>query len=138
MIFGAHMIVFTRDADADRAFFRDVLDMEGVDSGGGWLIFEMPPSELAFHPLTDDAPTNEIYLLCDDLADEMARLESKGVAFTKVDEERWGTVTRFNLPGGTTIGLYQPKHPTALKRTQGPQGHPHRAIPLRRRWTSSS
>jgi catechol 2,3-dioxygenase-like lactoylglutathione lyase family enzyme len=116
MIFGAHVIVFTHDADADRAFFRDVLNMANVDSGGGWLIFEMPPSEIAFHP-TDDRPTNEIYLLCDDLAEEIRRLEAKGVAFSQVDEERWGTVTRFILPGGTTIGLYQPKHPTALRRT---------------------
>jgi catechol 2,3-dioxygenase-like lactoylglutathione lyase family enzyme len=115
MIFGAHVIVFTHDAEADRAFFRDVLDMASVDSGGGWLIFEMPPSEIAFHP-TDGGPTNEIYLLCDDLVVEMQRLESQGVAFSQVDEERWGTVTRFTLPGGTTIGLYQPKHPTALRR----------------------
>lgn len=114
MIFGAHVIVFTRDADADRAFFRDVLEMASVDSGGGWLIFEMPPSEIAFHP-TDESPTNEIYLLCDDLTAEMERLTRKGVVFTTVDEERWGTITRFTLPGGTTFGLYQPKHPTALK-----------------------
>ena len=67
MIFGAHVIVFTHDAEADRAFFRDVLELASVDSGGGWLIFEMPPSEIAFHP-TDVSPTNEIYLLCDDLA----------------------------------------------------------------------
>jgi catechol 2,3-dioxygenase-like lactoylglutathione lyase family enzyme len=116
MIFGAHVIVFTRDAEADRAFFRDVLSMGSVDSGGGWLIFELPPSEIAFHP-TDVNPTNEIYLLCDDLVAEMQRLASKGVAFSKVDDERWGTVTRFALPGGTTIGLYQPKHPTALRRS---------------------
>jgi catechol 2,3-dioxygenase-like lactoylglutathione lyase family enzyme len=116
VIFGAHVIVFTTDADADRAFFRDVLEMASVDSGGGWLIFEMPPSELAFHP-TDERPTNEIYLLCDDLAAEMSRLESKGVVFSAVEEERWGMVTRFSLPGGTTIGLYQPKHPMALKRS---------------------
>jgi catechol 2,3-dioxygenase-like lactoylglutathione lyase family enzyme len=115
MIFGAHVIVFTHDAEADRNFFRDVLGMESVDSGGGWLIFAMPPSEIAFHP-TDEAPTNEIYLLCDDLVSEMAQLEAKGVAFSAVDEERWGTVTRFTLPGGTTIGLYQPKHSVALKR----------------------
>jgi catechol 2,3-dioxygenase-like lactoylglutathione lyase family enzyme len=115
MIFGAHVIVFTHDAEADRIFFRDVLGMSGVDSGGGWLIFEMPPSEVAFHP-TDESPTNEIYLLCDDLAIEMQQLEEKGVVFTPVDEERWGTITRFSLPGGTTIGLYQPKHPTALRR----------------------
>jgi catechol 2,3-dioxygenase-like lactoylglutathione lyase family enzyme len=115
MIFGAHVIVFTHDAEADRDFFRDVLGLSSVDSGGGWLIFEMPPSEVAFHP-TDESPTNEIYLLCDDLAAEMEVLESKGVVFTPVDEERWGTITRFTLPGGTTIGLYQPKHPTALRR----------------------
>jgi catechol 2,3-dioxygenase-like lactoylglutathione lyase family enzyme len=115
MIFGAHVIVFTHDAEADRNFFRDVLGMPSVDSGGGWLIFEMPPSEIAFHP-TDESPTNEIYLLCDDLAAEMQHLEEKGVDFTAIDEERWGTITRFTLPGGTTIGLYQPKHPTALRR----------------------
>lgn len=115
MIFGAHVIVFTHDAEADRNFFRDVLGLSSVDSGGGWLIFEMPPSEVAFHP-TDESPTNEIYLLCDDLAAEMRVLESKGVAFTPVDEARWGTITRFTLPGGTTIGLYQPNHPTALRR----------------------
>jgi catechol 2,3-dioxygenase-like lactoylglutathione lyase family enzyme len=116
VIFGAHTIVFTHDADGDRTFFRDVLEMDCVDSGGGWLIFEMPPSEIAFHP-TDETPTNEIYLLCDDLAAEMSRLEEKGVVFSPVDDERWGTVTRFSLPGGTSVGLYQPKHPTALKRT---------------------
>lgn len=116
MIFGAHVIVFTNDADADRAFFRDVLGLSGVDSGGGWLIFAMPPSEIAFHP-TDESVTNEIYLLSDDPAVDMTRLGAKGVAFTKIDEERWGTVTRFTLPGGTTIGLYQPKHPLAHQRT---------------------
>jgi catechol 2,3-dioxygenase-like lactoylglutathione lyase family enzyme len=115
MIFGAHVIVFTHDAEADRNFFRDVLGMPSVDSGGGWLIFEMPPSEVAFHP-TDESPTNEIYFLCDDLAIEMQQMEEKGVVFTPVDEQRWGTITRLTLPGGTTIGLYQPKHPTALRR----------------------
>src|SRR5579863_145766 len=115
MIFGAHVIVFTHDAEADRAFFRDVLEMESVDSGGGWLIFAMPPSEIAFHP-TDEGPTNELYLLCDDLGTEMQRLASKGVAFSQVDEERWGSVTRFTLTGGTTVGLYQPKHTMALRR----------------------
>ncbi len=82
MIFGAHVIVFTHDAEADRNFFRDVLGMESVDSGGGWLIFAMPPSEIAFHP-TDESPTNEIYLLCDDLGSEMRQLEAKGVAFSR-------------------------------------------------------
>jgi catechol 2,3-dioxygenase-like lactoylglutathione lyase family enzyme len=115
MIFGMHTIVFTQDAQADRAFFRDVLSMESVDSGGGWLIFALPPGELAFHP-TDGANVNELYLLCDDLAEEMDRLGAKGVAFSDVDEERWGNVTRFTLPGGSVVGLYQPKHPMALRR----------------------
>jgi catechol 2,3-dioxygenase-like lactoylglutathione lyase family enzyme len=115
MIFAAHVIVFTHDADADRAFFRDVLGLSGVDSGGGWLIFALPPTEIAFHP-TDETATNELYLLSDDLPSDMRRLESHGVAFSPVEEERWGTVTRFTLPGGTTIGLYQPKHPTAHSR----------------------
>jgi len=115
MIFGAHTIVFTQDADADRAFFRDVLALDAVDSGGGWLIFALPPTEIAFHP-TDGANVNELYLVCDDLADEMRRLEAKGVVFTQVDEERWGNVTRFTLPGGTVIGLYEPKHPMAITR----------------------
>jgi catechol 2,3-dioxygenase-like lactoylglutathione lyase family enzyme len=115
MIFGAHVIVFTHDAEADRNFFHNVLGLASVDSGGGWLIFEMPPSEIAFHP-TDESPTNEIYLLCDDLATEMKQLQAKGVTFTSVEEERWGTLTRFTLPGGTTVGLYQPKHAMALQR----------------------
>ncbi len=76
MIFGAHVIVFTHDADADRAFFRDVLGLASVDSGGGWLIFAMPPSEIAFHP-TDEPPVNEIYLLSDDLATDMHRLVAR-------------------------------------------------------------
>jgi catechol 2,3-dioxygenase-like lactoylglutathione lyase family enzyme len=116
MIFGAHVIVFTRDADADRTFFKDVLGLSGVDAGGGWLIFAMPPTEMAFHP-TDESASNEIYLLSDDLAADVRRLENHGVSFTPVDEERWGTVTRFTLPGGTTIGLYAPKHPLAHART---------------------
>lgn len=115
MIFGMHTIVFTQDAEADRAFFRDVLAMESVDSGGGWLLFALPPSELAFHP-TDDSNVNELYLLCDNLKEEMDRLGAKGVAFSDVDEERWGNVTRFALPGGTEIGLYEPKHPMAIER----------------------
>ncbi len=109
------MIVFTHDADADRQFFRDVLEMPSVDSGGGWLIFAMPPSEIAFHP-TDEGATNEVFLLSDDLTSDMQRLEAKGVTFTQVDEERWGTISHFTLPGGTTIGLYEPKHPTAHAR----------------------
>ncbi len=116
MITGAHMIVYSKDAEADRAFFRDVLGFASVDAGHGWLIFALPPAEAAFHPV--DAPAeadqHELYLMCDDLKAEMAALAGKGVACSEVQEARWGSITRIALPGGGRLGLYQPKHPTAL------------------------
>lgn len=112
MIFGAHVIVYSRDAAADRAFFRDVLGYPSVDAGQGWLIFAMPPTELAVHPA--DADRHELYLMCDDLAAETTALRGKGVRCSDVEEARWGSVTKIQLPGGGEIGLYQPKHPTAL------------------------
>jgi catechol 2,3-dioxygenase-like lactoylglutathione lyase family enzyme len=113
MISGAHIVVYTKDAEADRAFFRDVLDFKSVDAGHGWLIFALPPGEAAFHPSDKNGP-HELYFLCDDLKSGMAALAKKGVACSKVHEERWGSITRLRLPGGGEIGLYQPKHPTAL------------------------
>ena len=113
MIFGAHVIVYSRDADADRAFFRDVLGFPSVDAGHGWLIFALPPAELAVHP-TDGDGSDELYLMCDDLAEEMRVLEGKGVRCSSVEEARWGSVTKIQLPGGGTVGLYQPKHPSPL------------------------
>jgi catechol 2,3-dioxygenase-like lactoylglutathione lyase family enzyme len=112
MISGAHVILYTRDAEADRAFFKDVLGFHSVDAGHGWLIFALPPAEAAFHP--DQEPRHELYLMCDDLKAEMAALAAKGVACSKVHEERWGSITRIALPGGGELGLYQPKHPTAI------------------------
>jgi catechol 2,3-dioxygenase-like lactoylglutathione lyase family enzyme len=113
MISGAHVIVYTKDAEADRAFFRDVLGFHSVDAGHGWLIFALPPGEAAFHP-SDKNGAHELYFLCDDLKAEMAALAKKGVAYSTVHEERWGSITKIRLPGGGEIGLYQPKHPTAL------------------------
>ena len=113
MIFGAHVIVFSNDASADRAFFRDVLGYSSVDAGHDWLIFELPPAELAVHPADDDLG-NELYLMCDDLLAEIATLRAKGVRTSVVEEARWGSITKIQLPGGGQIGLYQPKHPTAL------------------------
>src|SRR5580658_6212461 len=113
MISGAHVIVYTKDAEADRAFFRDVLGFQSVDAGHGWLIFALPPGEAAFHPSEKNGP-HELYFLCDDLKAEMATLEKKGVTCSAVLEERWGSITKMQLPGGGEIGLYQPKHPTAL------------------------
>ena len=113
MISGAHVIVYTKDAEADRAFFRDVLGFDSVDAGRGWLIFALPPGEAAFHP-SDKNGQHELYFLCDDLKSEIAALAEKGVSCSAVHEERWGSITKIKLPGGGEIGLYQPKHPTAL------------------------
>ena len=113
MIFGAHAVLYSNDAEADRAFFRDVLGFNSVDAGHGWLIFALPPSELAVHP-ADVAGKHELYLMCDDLAAEISALKEKGVSCSEVHEERWGSITMVKLPGGGEIGLYQPKHPTAL------------------------
>ena len=113
MIFGAHVIVYSRDAEADRAFFRDVLGFPSVDAGHGWLIFALPPAEAAFHPAEENG-RRELYFLCHDLQAEIAELLAKGVACSSVHEERWGSLTKVPLPGGGEIGLYQPKHPTAI------------------------
>lgn len=112
MISGAHIILYSRDAAADRAFFRDVLELKSVDAGHGWLIFELPPAEAAFHP-TDGVEKCELYLLCDDVRAEIARLTARGVACSAIHEERWGSITTLALPGGGKLGLYQPKHPLA-------------------------
>jgi catechol 2,3-dioxygenase-like lactoylglutathione lyase family enzyme len=113
MISGSHVVVYTKDAEADRAFFREVLGLKSVDAGHGWLIFALPPAEAAFHPSEGNGP-HELYFLCDDLKAEMASLAEKGVPCSDVQELRWGSITKIRLPGGGEIGLYQPKHPTAL------------------------
>jgi catechol 2,3-dioxygenase-like lactoylglutathione lyase family enzyme len=113
MIMGAHVVLFSRDAEADRAFFRDVLGFHSVDAGRGWLIFALPPAEAAVHP--DEAGgKHELYLLCDDLKAEMARLAGKGVRCSQEHKERWGSITHIQLPGGGTLGLYQPSHALAI------------------------
>jgi hypothetical protein len=114
MISGAHVIVYSKDAEADRAFCRNVLRFPSVDAGHGWLIFALPPAEAAFHP-ADGSEKHELYLMCDDLKAEMAALQEKGVVCSEVQEARWGSITKIRLPGGGELGLYQPKHPTALK-----------------------
>ena len=111
MITGAHTVIYSRDADGVRSFLRDVLELPSVDAGGGWLIFALPPAEVAAHP-TDGAGSCELYLMCDDIHDTVAELRSKGVEFSRpVSEERWGSVTSIALPGGGELGLYEPKHP---------------------------
>jgi hypothetical protein len=113
MISGAHVILFSLDAEADRNFLRDVLGFASVDAGHGWLIFALPPAEVAVHP-ADQGARHELYFMCDDLKAELAELQRKGVQCSAVHEERWGSITTIRLPGGGDIGLYQPKHPTAL------------------------
>jgi catechol 2,3-dioxygenase-like lactoylglutathione lyase family enzyme len=115
-ITGAHTILYANDPDAARAFFRDVLGWPHVDAGGGWLIFRSPPAELAVHPAGDDVPggRHELYLMCDDLAATMADLRAKGAPLDGVvTEQRWGLLTSVPVPGAGTIGLYEPRHPTA-------------------------
>ena len=115
MINGAHFLLYSKDPHADRAFFRDVLKFRSVDVGHGWLIFAAPPAELAAHPTeANEKPHHELYLMCDDLTAAMRELAGKGVKCSAVTEARWGSITKIQLPGGGELGLYQPKHSTAL------------------------
>ena len=116
MIFGAHVVVYSKDATADRAFFLEVLGLSSVDAGHGWLIFALPPAEVAVHP-AEEKDLHELYFLCDDLKAEISALGKKGVQCSEVQEARWGSITKIRLPGGSEVGLYQPKHPLALART---------------------
>ncbi len=116
MINGAHVVVYSKDAEADRAFFRDKLGFSSVDAGHGWLIFALPPAELAVHP-SDENDTHELFLMCDDVQAFMAAMAEKKVTCSPIDEQRWGYITRLVLPGGGRLGVYQPKHPSPLKTT---------------------
>ncbi|HXB20288.1 MAG TPA: VOC family protein [Candidatus Solibacter sp.] len=113
MISGAHVIIYSKDAEADRAFFRDVLGFKSVDAGHGWLIFALPRAEAAFHPSNENG-VHELYFMCDDLKAEMAFLAKKDVKCSEIQEARWGSITKIQLPGGGEVHLYQPNHPTAL------------------------
>jgi catechol 2,3-dioxygenase-like lactoylglutathione lyase family enzyme len=114
MISGAHVIIYSKNAEADREFFRDVLGFKSVDAGHGWLIFALPPAEAAFHPSDEDSGAHELYFMCDDLKAEIASLVKKDFECSAIQEARWGSTTKMRLPGGSEVGLYQPKHPTAL------------------------
>jgi predicted enzyme related to lactoylglutathione lyase len=119
VITGTHAIVFAQDAEAARAFFADVLELGAVDAGGGWLIFALPPAELACHPTSpDDSGRHELYLMCDDVEATVAQLETKGVEFVApISDEGFGRMTRLRVPGGGELGLYEPAHPTPLSDT---------------------
>jgi catechol 2,3-dioxygenase-like lactoylglutathione lyase family enzyme len=123
MITGAHLLLYSQDAERDRAFFRDVLEFRSVDAGEGWPIFALPPAELGVHPRDANSGQDreehsllaaEFYLMCDDLPALVKSLESKGVRCAEVSEAPWGRRTAIRLPSGGQIGLYQPTHPTAI------------------------
>jgi len=112
-ITGAHFLLYSKDAEADRAFFRDVLKFRSVDAGHGWLIFKLPPAEAAVHP-ADGETGAELYLMCDDVRGLVESLAAKHVHCAALEQERWGLKTSIQLPSGGRIGLYQPAHATAL------------------------
>ena len=115
MINGVHAIIYTKAPDEVRTFFRDVLGLSSVDAGHGWLIFALPPAELGVHP-SDDESFHELYLLCDYIHATVEELKGKGVEFSRpLSEQAWGFVTSIRMPGGGELGLYQPKHPTAIQ-----------------------
>jgi catechol 2,3-dioxygenase-like lactoylglutathione lyase family enzyme len=116
MLIGAHTILYSDDADATRGFLRDVLGLDAVDAGGGWLVFALPPAELAVHP-ADSPGRHELYLMCDDIETTTAELRAKGVEISQpISRQSWGLLTSLHIPGGVEVGLYQPLHPTAIDR----------------------
>jgi glyoxalase/bleomycin resistance protein/dioxygenase superfamily protein len=125
MVSGAHVVLYSSDPEADRVFFRDVLGFRFVDDGGGWLIFALPPSEVAVHPLSENGPAPvmdtghkllaaTLHLMCEDLPSLMKSLKTKNVGCTEPSKQPWGTSTTVRLPSGGSIGLYQPTHKTPL------------------------
>jgi predicted enzyme related to lactoylglutathione lyase len=114
MFIGAHVVLYTSDPEADRAFIRDVLRFRGVDAGEGWLIFKLPPAEAAVHP-TEGPPKHELYLICQDIQAELESLAARGVTISHpVREMSWGLWSSIKLPSGAELSLYQPRHPTAF------------------------
>jgi hypothetical protein len=109
MIIGSHTIIQSKNADADRAFLRDVLGLDGIDSGGGWLIFGLPPSELAVHPSSKN-DVHEHYLICEDVQQLVTQLTNLGIACSPIQDQDWGRLTQIALPGGGKLGIYQALH----------------------------
>jgi catechol 2,3-dioxygenase-like lactoylglutathione lyase family enzyme len=125
MIFGAHVLLYSKDPEADRTFFRDILQLRNVDVGGGWLIFALPPAEIAVHPSDGSFAQKHgdhallgalVYLMCDDVRETVAMLKGRKIACGDLEQESWGITTTVRLPSGGEIGLYQPLHQTAFTR----------------------
>jgi hypothetical protein len=126
---GAHLIVYSTNVDSDREFFRDVLDLPSVDVGGGWLIFGMPPAEVAVHP-AENNDTHELYLMCDDIEVFMSEMGQRNIACSPVQDQGWGLLSHVILPGGGKLGVYQPRH--ARPEPLGDGAPPARARSARR------
>ena len=118
MLTGIHVVVYSKDAEADRAFFKDTLGFRSVDAGHGWLIFAVPAAEVAFHP-GDQNNRHEMFFMCNDINAQAAALQRKGVQLGEILEEQWGTRTTISLPGGGAIALYEPKHPVTFQENEG-------------------
>jgi hypothetical protein len=125
MIQGIHFLLYSRDADADRRFLQDVLSLGGVDAGGGWMILGLPPAEIAVHPSPENFAQRHaghellgavVYLMCDDIHATIRELGARGATTSEVETEEWGVRTTLRLPSGGELGLYQPRHPTALRK----------------------
>ena len=114
MINGTHVVIYSKDPEADRVFFRDVLEFPSLDAGHGWLIFAMPPLEAAFHD-SENNDKHELYLMCDDIAATVRNLTAKNVKISEISEQRWGKLASLVLPGGGKVGIYEPTHPSPLK-----------------------
>lgn len=121
MINGVHAIIYSKKADRIRAFFKDVLNLRSADAGGGWLIFALPPAEVAVHPA--GSGSHELFLMCDDIKSTVNDLKKKGVKFVgKVADQGWGILATIKLPDGTKLGLYEPRHASPLKRRRARNG----------------
>jgi hypothetical protein len=117
MIEGAHVILYSRDAEADREFLHDLLGSPGVDAGDGWLIFALPPAEVAVHP-TEGEPKQELYLTCDDIERTLTYLSARGVQIARaISDERWGLLAAVSMPSGAELPMYEPRHPIAYQRS---------------------
>jgi hypothetical protein len=137
MLIGAHAILYSKNAEADRAFLRDVLRLSNVDGGGGWLIFALPTSEVAIHPADNDAK-HELYLMCDDISDFIEVMKRHGIECGPVSHERWGLLTQVQLPGGGQLGVYEPRHPRPkplsgrkVRMPAAKRGAPHSSVSKR-------
>ncbi len=110
MITGAHSVIYSTNPEADREFFRSVLKLTNVDVGGGWLIFGLPPSELAVHPSPDNN-VHEFFLMCDDIKAFTQQIAEQKIACSEIQDQGWGLLSKITLPGGGQLGVYQPRHP---------------------------